>query len=221
MRKGGFIWAVGLSLSLPLSGLVADEDPYADWFLEGSPSNRGELNILSEPPDYTVHHHQNEFVIDEGSLADGWVAVRQCHDNLDEIRKIAVVFHEERSRNIRVDSYEEDHIGDVEVDGNQVILSDVTKGASICIVAETRILEDNGDGTYSLTNGPFMRRFMDSYHPMRVSIEVDHRQVDLELASTDPEEQPGFEVQQNGDEFTIDTWFEGRLETEVTLAKRE
>lgn len=221
MGASRWAWTAGLVLGLASQGIAAEDDPYDDWFLEGSPSNDGELNFLAEPPDYAVHHHKNEFTIDEQSLKDGWVAIRQCHDNLDEIRKIAIVFQEERSRNIRVASYNEDKIGGVEVNGARVILSDVVKGASICIDADSRILEDLGNDTYALKNGPFMRRFFDSYHPMRVSIDVDHEAVDLELVSMEPEEQPGFDVERNGDQFTIDTWFEGRLETEIRLAHRK
>jgi hypothetical protein len=84
----------------------------------------------------------------------------------------------------------------------------------LCISAWTRALFDNEDGTYTLYNGPFMRKFLDGYYPMRVSMDVDFADTGLELLYVSPQEQEGFQISEAGSKVSFDAWFEGRLKTE-------
>ena len=83
------------------------------------------------------------------------------------------------------DSGSADHSsGNIEqswVEDNTVQLRNVQENARLCVQAWTRALKSNGDGSYSLRNGPFMRRFLDGYYPMRVSMQIDYASSGLQL----------------------------------------
>ncbi|MGD8911541.1 MAG: hypothetical protein PVJ68_02195 [Candidatus Thiodiazotropha sp.] len=46
--------------------------------------------------------------------------------------------------------------------------------AAICLQAETQSLHPTGQGGYQLRNGPYMRRFLDGYYPMLLTLQVDY-----------------------------------------------
>ena len=64
-------------------------------------------------------------------------------------------------------------------------------------------------------NGPYMRRFLDGYYPMRVTVEVRYQCGRLELAGLSPPRQEGFFVNQTPCGVAFDAWFEGKLRTEL------
>jgi hypothetical protein len=78
-----------------------------------------------------------------------------------------------------------------------------------------------GDGLYVLENGPFMRRYLDGYFPMRVTVAVNWGDLGLSLADSEPQAQPGFEVTESPHGVTIEATFEGRLMTELRLVNGE
>jgi hypothetical protein len=59
-----------------------------------------------------------------------------------------------------------------------------------------------------------MRRFLDGYYPMRVSMKIDFADSGLRLIAMKPERQQGFEVKEQNGSLAFDAWFEGRLRTE-------
>jgi len=73
------------------------------------------------------------------------------------------------------------------------------------------------DGSYALENGPFMRRYLDGYFPMRVTVAVNWGDLGLALARSEPESQPGFLVTESEHGVIIDATFEGRLTTVLRL----
>jgi hypothetical protein len=179
--------------------------------------NGGELAFLVAPPRTPVHHHQHRVTIDPGSLADGWITLYQCHSHLDAVPRAEIVFHEGRTRGLQVSSYA--GMGKAWVDGASVQIVDVNEGATLCLTAQTRSLTDNGDGTYSLHNGPFMRRFLDGYYPLHVSLDVRFDGTGLRLLDVRPAPQEGFKVDAGVGRIYIDSWFEGRLRTELQFAR--
>jgi hypothetical protein len=46
----------------------------------------------------------------------------------------------------------------------------VEPGARLCLSAQTRALRNTGNGYFNLVNGPYMRKFLDGYYPMRVTL---------------------------------------------------
>jgi hypothetical protein len=175
--------------------------------------NEGELVFLVAPPAKSVHHHHNWLVLDDGSTLDGWAHMTQCHENLDRVPRAQIVFRDERIRDLTVTEYR--NIGRAWVEGPTVQLEDVGPQAWLCLSAESLALVDNGDGTYSLQSGPFMRRFLDGYYPMHVSMQVKLATDKLRPAGVVPADQPGFAVWEGLDEVRFETWFEGRLITEI------
>jgi hypothetical protein len=206
-----------LILSIPAVAAAKDASD-DDWFDDDlevriAKVNGGDLVFLAEPPLEPVHHHHNRVILDPDSLDNGWVTLIQCHRNLDAVPRTQVLYHQTRTRELSILSYQ--NIEQAWVEGHTVQLADVEHGASICIQARTRMLEFNEDGSFSLRGGPFMRRFLDGYYPMHVSMNIEVPREYLRFVDTRPESQQGFEVQRTAEGVHIDTWFEGKLYTEV------
>jgi len=192
-----------------------------EWWQEKTDTERalevnpGELEFLAEPPEGPVHHHDNRITITEASLASGWIGLRQCHQHLDPVGRAQIVFGEGRIRALRVTASE--NIERAWVEGASVQLEGVRSDARLCIEAESRALHAQDDG-YLLKNGPYMRRFLDGYFPMHVTMTVEAPE-GLQLASVEPERQPGFRVWREDGRYHLDAWFEGRLVTRLRLER--
>ncbi len=203
--------ALLLALLPPFAQAAPSEEEL--FFKDISEVNDGDLRFLTVPPDHPVHHHRNHITLSRDSLASGWVQLEQCHQYLDAVGSTQIVYSAERIRHLRVVSQE--NIEHAWVSGNTVQLENIQHEAQICISAESRALFQDGAKHYVLRNGPFMRRFLDGYYPMRVSLSVNLGDSGLKFASIDPEVQPGFNVHLGANEVGYDTWFEGRLITNI------
>lgn len=207
----------------PLAGTAAppDDDTWLEddaWFDDDSEQralavNEGELAFLTTPPQRAVHHHANELRIEPQSLSHGWVGVRQCHDNLDPVPALQIVFGDIRD----IEIVETRDLGRAWVDGNSIQVEDIRPGARLCLEAQTRALHPLGNGQYELRTGPYMRRFLDGYYPMRVSVDVRYPAT-LTAQLVTPVEQPGFTPEHRPGAWSIDTLFEGRLHLRVRFA---
>lgn len=179
--------------------------------------NEGQLVFLAEPPRRAVHHHQNRLIISAASLDEGWVRLQQCHRHLDQVPRTQILYNRERVRDLAI--VHSEHIGASRVQDNTVQLEDVGPGARLCVSAWTRVLQAQDDGSYLLRNGPFMRRFLDGYYPMHVSMEVDYAGSGLQLIDMQPARQAGFEVRTGNGRLAFEAWFEGRLQTEFRFRR--
>jgi hypothetical protein len=189
-----------------------------EWLFDDTDSlidevNEGELVFLENPPDKVVHHHANRVVITQESIDEGWVRLSQCHSNLDKVSQAQIVFRPDRVRKLKVSRVA--NIASARVEGATVQLRDISANAQLCVDAETRVFVYNGDGTFSLRSGPYMRRFLDGFYPMRVSMEVTLATDKLRFADISPAAQKGFAVEQRNGAIHYDAWFEGRLNTEI------
>lgn len=174
--------------------------------------NEGKLHFLDKPPDNPVHHHHNKITVLKSSINTGWIKLQQCHDNLDIFPRVQIVYKQGKIRNLRIT--EHNNIGEARVEGNTVQLTDVKKDARLCIEAESRALIAQEDGSFVMRNGPFMRKFLDGYFPMRVSIDIN-LPANLSFVAIEPVEQKGFTVTRNKQRLQLDTWFEGKLMTQI------
>ncbi|MFN3593185.1 MAG: hypothetical protein ACK4TK_00685 [Thiobacillaceae bacterium] len=188
---------------------AVDED--ALLFKSAAEVNEGALRFLAEPPARPIHRHVNRITITDSSLEDGWVRLNQCHENLDPMPDVQVTYREGRVRNLRVTRAE--NIGQSWAETHTVQLRDVQRNAVLCIEAETRALWPAGDNRYVLANGPYMRRFLDGFYPMRVSMQVHLDTPKLRFVEVQPEAQPGFQFWQRDHEVGYDAVFEGILNT--------
>jgi hypothetical protein len=179
--------------------------------------NEGALTFLAAPPAKPVHHHQNLIRITPDSLASGWTELEQCHDNLDAVPAAQITFREGSVRDLRV--LESSAIAKAWVDGSTVQLQGVSPGARLCLAAQTRALKDSGAGYFTLNNGPYMRKFLDGYYPMHVSLKLEYPAQLLQVLDISPAEQLGFRISQKAGQVKIDTFFEGELRTLVQFER--
>lgn len=209
---------LGLMLALTLGRAHAATEE--EMFFKGARDvNEGELRFVAPPGDRNIHHHHNSITIDDASLTDGWVRLEQCHDHLDAVPQAQIVYHADRIRNIQV--LESRNIGEAHAEASSVQLRDVGRDARLCIRAETRALSRNGEQTWNLSNGPYMRKFLDGYYPMRVSMNVRLLTDRIRFVEITPEAQPGFQVSLRKDGVSYDTVFEGILRTVIRFNSRD
>ena len=177
--------------------------------------NDGQLVFIRNKELKSLHHHHNSMTILPRSLEDGWVLMEQCHSNLDKVPAAQIVFSSDKVRDIRLMSFR--NMGKAWVEGSTVQMTDITHDARLCMQAWTRALSMNKDGSYSLRNGPFMRRFLDGYFPMRVSMEIDFTATGLIPTLVSPAEQSGFAVWRKKGHIGFEAIFEGKLRTEFNF----
>lgn len=181
--------------------------------------NTGTLAFLPSPPERPVHHHHNELILDAQSLDHGWARLRQCHEHLDAVPRAEVVFRPDGIRGLALVSAS--GIDRAWVEGPSVQLAGVGNAARLCLDAESQVVSRNDDGSYSVRNGPFMRRFLDGYYPMRVTLAVHYPCDRLRLAEVSPAPQLGFSLSEGDCRVDLSAWFEGRLNTEIRFVPRD
>ncbi|TCS70886.1 hypothetical protein EDC61_11339 [Sulfuritortus calidifontis] len=179
--------------------------------------NEGQLRFLEQAPDKPVHHLHNHIRIRPDSLKTGWVKLEQCHEHLDAFPRSQIVYNADRIRRLAITRHQ--GIGQAWVEGPSIQLRETGKGASICIRAETRALEIVRADRFTLHNGPYMRRFLDGFYPMRVSLQVRLDAKDLRYAGSQPAPQTGFRVWQEPGQVRYEALFEGILNTALQFER--
>ncbi len=190
------------------------------WFEQDNASatdkvSEGELRFITRKPNKPVLHSLNKLVIYPSSLDDGWVSLSQCYQNLDPVAASEVVYQYKSMRDLKIVNYK--NIGAAQIKGQSIQLTEVKKAAELCVSARVRIFYSNPDGSYSLINGPFHRKFLDGYFPYHLILEVDYPVSKLKLKQTIPAEQPGFSVKQSAGKLVLDGIFEGILNIELVF----
>lgn len=203
---------------LPLCAPAAPSEE-ALFFKNIDEVNEGELRFLVKAPDGKSHHHLNHITLTPDSLVSGWVKLEQCHEHLDAVPSSEIVYSPDRIRALRIRHAE--NMDQAWVEENTVQLRNIQPAALICIEAESRALLNDAPNGYLLRNGPYMRRFLDGYYPMRVTMMVSLGDSGLRFDSLYPVAQPGFTVQVGQDEVSYDTWFEGRLITTIKFVPKD
>lgn len=188
------------------------------WFYEDEDDHpvqveEGELVFLTEAQNKPLLHSINEITISEDSVDDGWVKLVQCYENLDPVANTTIVYNYRFMRNLKIVSSA--NIDAARVNDQQVELLGVMRNAGICVSADIRVLYRNEDGSYSLINGPYHRKFLDGYFPYHVTLIIHYPGDKLEHIASRPVEQKGFRVEKQSDKLRIDTVFSGMLNTEI------
>jgi len=181
--------------------------------------NDGHLVFLTGERDPSLHHHFNSVTILPESLSSGWILLEQCHQNIDKVPAAEILFKAGRVRDIKITKAE--NIDKAWVEDTSVQMTNIHDNAQLCLQAYSHSLRKNPDGTFSLRNGPFMRRFFDGYFPIRVSLDLNFSQTNLELTGFTPHNQNGFHVENNNGMIHIDTVFEGKLQTEFLFRTKK
>ena len=211
--------AVAVLSSSPISASQPDpeNDAWPAWALAEEELkariarvNEGDLDFLAQAPSDPVHYHQNRIVLTASSLRNGWVDLEQCHRHLDRVAEAQILFHPERSRALKVTRFK--NMQSAVAERNTIQLRHVEAASEVCLSGQTKALVEIGDGVYELRNGPFMRRFLDGYYPMRVSLQIEYP-TQLTLADFSPTSQPGFAVTSAPGRVEAEALFEGQLST--------
>jgi len=208
---------------LAMQGFAAPDEAELERWLESDeplpPSvstedvNEGELVFLARPPAKPVHHHFQRLILDARSRQSGWVRMAQCHENLDPVPATQIVFRPGRIRDLEITQVR--GIERAWVEGDTVQLENVGRDARLCLRGLSRALTPQPDGGWALVNGPYMRRFLDGYYPMRVTVVIEYGEARLRPVRIRPPGQPGFTVEQAPGRIRLEAWFEGRLQTEI------
>jgi len=212
-----------LCACLALPGVAADvlDDPDAwlesDADLQSLAVNEGALEFLTEQPERRVLHTRNWLTISAASLMSGWVELRQCQGNLDPVDRVEIVYRYQAMRNLQVLSAR--GVGSARIVNDAVQMTQVGADAEVCIAAEVRVLRPAGDGRFVLQSGPFHRRFLDGYYPVRLDYRVSFPPGLLVLENIQPPGQPGFEVETDAGGVRIEALFEGRLTIRLVLRR--
>jgi hypothetical protein len=205
-----------IAFFLPLSAFATESADINDGnFLHPLENNinEGELQFLTSPPEKGALHSRNILTVTEQSLLNGWVSIDQCHEQLDPMQAVEVVYRYKNMRNLHI--VETKNISRAWKEGNSIRLEDVSKNAKLCIQLEAKILYDQTDGTYVLRNGPFERRFLDGYFPMHVNLLISYPEGKLKFIKSQPHAAPGFDVALRDGNIVIESWFEGKLTIEI------
>jgi len=204
------VWAETELSSEALENWFESDDqahPYIDNISEG------ELRFLRKPPDKRVPTMVNEITISITSVETGWVNIHQCHEDLDPVTAVEVVYRYHKMRNLKINSTE--NIKKAWVEGLSVQLEEVSYEASLCVSLQARILYKDGERHFALRNGPFERKFLDGYYPLHVQLNVHYPVDKLHFMGSKPVTAPGFTVRQTDASVFVDAWFEGKLMTEL------
>ena len=180
-------------------------------------ATEGQIKYLKERPDPGAYSYESRVKITAASLESGSVQIATCHYQLDPIRKVVIVFNPNRIQAIAVKSI--DRMASAEVKNNQVVLTDVERGASICIDLQSKALDQVGAGQYRLNAGPLMRRYLDGYLPMAAKIRVDWPTNMLIVEKTTPSEKEGIQVVQGNDGVQLNMIFAGKMTAQIDLKK--
>ena len=180
-------------------------------------ATEGQIKYLKERPDPNAYSYESRVKITAASLESGSVQIATCHYQLDPIRKVVIVFNPGRIQAIAVKSI--DKMASAEVKNNQVVLTDVERGASICIDLQSKALDQVGAGQYRLNAGPLMRRYLDGYLPMAAKIRVDWPSNMLTVEKTTPSEKEGIQVVQGNDGVQLNMIFAGKMTAQIDLKK--
>lgn len=188
------------------------ELPYPDY------SSGAELNFIAPITDRRIPHSHTRLSISLDSLAEGWVAMRQCHEGLDPVPDAQVVYRFRAMRELQV--LESQHISSAMVEGQSVQLKDVGHQARLYVSAMVQILNPVPEGGFHLRYGPFKRKFLDSYFPMHVSLEITYPQELLDLSKFTPQADGAYQLTREAGRLVADTWFSGELTFEMDFTSR-
>ncbi len=213
-------------LSIMLMGMNSQDDvDFDQWLKEEDLTakalavNEGDLEFLSIAPNRSPHLLENKLTILKSSLRDGWVDLIQCHENLDAVASAQILYRKHRTRYLTVLS--SNNIGLAKVEGNTVQMENISRNARVCVKAQVRALHSNYDGTYSMRNGPFLRKYLDGYYPMHVTMDVNLPYEYLQYEDIQPQEQAGLHVFSTMDGMFVDALFVGELNIEIYFREQE
>lgn len=204
----GVVLAAGLFAGLPVLATDDDFSVYEADEARLRAVNAGDLQFLPDAADVPLQS-DSRLRISAASLDSGWVALDQCQRGLDAVEVAEIVYAYKELRNLEIT--ERAGIGDAWVEGGSVQLRGVRPQAHVCIRAQVRILRADGNGGFRIDSGPYHRRYLDGYFPLRLSLQLVYPAGLLQWQGVDPPPRPGLQVDAGAGRVDIDARFTGRL----------
>ena len=201
--------------STTVNALTKDDERWLNFEDNNDTSevNEGSLVFIEKPEKNEVLYSINHLTINQSSIDDGWVKLHQCYRHLDILSATEITYQYNFIKDLKIVSKK--NIKSAITKKQSIALTDIKAEAEICVSATVRIFYQNPDKTFSLVNGPYHRRFLDGFYPYHVSLIISYPGKNLKFLSTIPEQQNGFSVEKSVNKISIDTYFEGILNTEV------
>lgn len=198
-----------------------DKSAAEAWFYDDSDFlienvNEGHLEFIPPIKGKKILHSEAVLTITDSSLEAGWVDLQQCYRNLDPIGETDVVYNYKNINQLKITSL--NNIGEARVNGQTIHLQDVSASAHLCIQAEVQILEQINDQKFTLSNGPYHRKFLDGYYPYHVTLKIRYPADRLKYTHILPAPHSLFKVINQPGKFFLDTWFEGVLQIEIKFS---
>jgi hypothetical protein len=212
------LFILGCATSLlpgPLSGIALNSAHALEF---SDIAKEGELRYLASHPEPHTYRYESHVRISPESLTTGMVQLSTCHYQLDPIRKVVIAFNKDRLRSMKVVKAE--GIEKVEIDRHLVVLTQVARGASICIDLDSQALDTIDEKSWRLQAGPLMRRYLDGYLPMTAKLHVYWTEGLLQIKETDPLPQPGVLLTETSTGAQMNLIFAGRFKGSIVLAKK-
>lgn len=187
----------------------------SDELMPPTQSSDSRLTFIPPSTDKPALHSINNITISPQSMKTGWVDLVQCYQHLDPVPDMEVTYNYKAMRKLTITKTS--NIEQASVEGQSVQLGNVRKSAQLCVSAEVRIFYKNKDGSYRLVNGPFHRQFLDSFFPYHLTMKINYPSSQLAFIASKPKPQFGFKVEQTDNLLLIDSYFTGKLYTELTF----
>jgi hypothetical protein len=198
---------------------TSETDPFFDdWEAEAAAVSDGDLRFLASPPQRPGLRTSNRLTVTADSLVTGWVALSQCQSGLDALPAVEITYRYQTIRDLGIVSTRE--VGNAEVDGQTVQLTNVGAGAEVCVRAEVQVLKKTADGGFEIRSGPFYRRFLDGYYPAHLDYRLRYPEQLLAVVAVSPDPEQWHSVQRRPGELTLEGWFEGKLAVRIGLTRR-
>jgi hypothetical protein len=194
------------------------DGPPEKYFQKQKPINGGKLTFLPHARADRVMHSHNTVTITHKSIDTGWVKLKQCYYNLDAFPRVEAIFRYRFFRKLKVLSVK--GVDKARVKGKSIQMINVRKGASLCTQSEIRVFYQNKDKTFSLVNGPFSRRYLDGYFPIRVTLDVRYPEGMLDYISANHHNQPGLRLTRQAGNIRLAAIFEGKMVTQMRFRLR-
>lgn len=215
-----FLLCVFALIPCALFGQSPTEEELERWFETDEPlqpyRKRGgseELEFIAPDTTQRIPFSQTRLSLSSQGIETGWVAIVQCHEGLDAVPDTEVVYSFRQMRGLRVTEVRD--IGRARIEGQSVQLKDVGKGARLCVELEARLFAQQSDGRYLLRYGPFQRRFLDSYFPLHIAIEMHYPAAGLTLEEIAPTPAEGYILKKGEGYLALEAWFRGKLTIEL------
>lgn len=220
LGRGSFLLVV--LLLLPVAGRSDSDEQFERWGEEEPAyvdrSGGPELVFIDPVKDRPTPYSLTEITVSEQSIDTGWVVIEQCHHGLDAVPDAEVVYRFASMRKLHI--LEAIGIGSAWVEGQSVQLKQIDRGARLCVGLEARVLHRLDDGRYRIRYGPFQRRFLDSYFPMHVAMQVRYPHETLYLDAIAPPAAAGLPLEQEEGRLGLEAWFRGKLFVEFYFLPR-